>query len=203
VDLRPLPPPALAVVVSGPSGVGKTVVCERLIAAEPNLTRSVSATTRPARSGESEGRDYWFRDQEAFHRGVAAGEFLEWATVYGHLYGTPVAAVDRLLAAGRSVLFNIDVQGGLAIKKRRPEAVLVFLAPPDLEVLEQRLRGRKTDGPDAIERRLATARQELSVWPDYDYLVVNRDLTETVETLRAVLRAEEARTSRRLPRTPD
>lgn len=190
------PPPAFLLVVSGPSGVGKTVLCERLLAEEPALARSVSATTRPRRDGERDGADYFFREEAAFRRGIEAGEFLEWAEVHDHLYGTPAGPVDAMLARGITPVLNIDVQGGRSVKRLRPEAVLVFLTPPSAEELEARLRGRGTDDEGTIALRLRNARRELEEWSGYDYLVVNADLDAAVASVRGIVAAERARIPR-------
>jgi guanylate kinase len=196
--LPEFPPPApLILVVSGPSGVGKTVLCDRLVDGNPLLVHSVSATTRPARSGETEGEDYFFLDEATFKARVEAGEFLEWATVHDHLYGTPQASLDAHLAAGRSPVLDVDVQGGRSVKRLRPDAVLVMVAPPSAEVLEARLRGRRTDREEDVRRRLERASRELAEWSHYDYLVVNRDLDRAVEEIRAILTAETLRIRRR------
>jgi guanylate kinase len=194
--VHPATPPAFLLVVSGPSGVGKSVLCQRLVQADDRLVHSVSATTRGARPGETDGTDYFFLDEPTFRKGVSDGDFLEWAEVYGHLYGTPRAPVKEHIAAGRTPVLNVDVQGGRSVKALLPDAVLVFLAPPSLEELEERLRGRRTDSEERIRGRLAEAREEMARVRDYDYLVVNDDLEATVATVRAMISAERHRVSR-------
>lgn len=191
------PPPPLVLVVSGPSGVGKTVICRELLEADSTLVRSISATTRPPRPEEMDGVDYVFWDEDRFRRGIEKGEFLEWAEVYGHLYGTPRQPIEQHLAEGMSPVLNVDVQGGRSVKRLRPDAVLVFLVPPSAAELEARLRGRGTDPEDVIEGRLATAVLEMKEWVHYDYLVANDELGVAVAAVQAILRAERARVSRR------
>ena len=192
----PESPPAFLLVVSGPSGVGKSVLCQRLVEADDRLVHSVSATTRAPREGEADGTDYFFLDETEFRKGVRDGDFLEWAEVYGHLYGTPRAPVKGHIAAGRTPVLNVDVQGGRSVKALLPDSVLVFLAPPSLEELEERLRGRRTDSEERIRSRLAVARQEMGAISEYDYLVVNDDLGATVDAVRAVITAERCRVDR-------
>lgn len=190
------PHPTLLVVVSGPSGVGKNSVCDGLLEVDDSLALSVSATTRPPRSTETDGVDYHFWSRERFRREADAGFFLEHAEVHGHSYGTPGKPVEEWLAAGRTPLLNLDVQGGRKVKEKIRDAVLVFLAPPSMEELERRLRGRNTEREEVIAERLRNAREELRHWIHYDYQVVNDDLARAVEEVRAILRAERARTSR-------
>jgi len=190
------PPPALIVVISGPSGAGKSVLCNRLMERDPTLVRTITTTTRPPRGTERQGIDYDFRTPEQFLRGVDEGFFLEYAEVHGHLYGTPKAGVEKLLAAGMSPLLNVDVQGGRAVKAARPEAVLVYLLPPDLGELEDRLRSRGTEAEAEIATRLRNARGELAQWRHYDYAVVNDDLDRAVDAVAILLRAERMRVDR-------
>ena len=192
----------LLLVVSAPSGGGKSVVLKQLMAAEPGLTYSVSVTTRPPRGDEVDGREYHFVSREQFDRMIREDKFYEWAEVHGQRYGTLIEAVAAALARGADVALDIDVQGGLAVKRRRPDAVLIFLLPPSLETLEQRLRGRATDADDVIRRRLENARGEMEHWRQYDYVVVNRDLEETVRAVAGILRAERLRASRLRPAQP-
>jgi len=194
-ELPPAPP--MIVVVSGPSGVGKTVICERLIAGDATLVPSVSATTRPPRATEKDGVEYFFYSEERFRKEIEAGTFLEWAEVHGRLYGTPRQALETNLRAGKSPVLDVDVQGGRSVKRLRPDAVLILVAPPSMEELERRLRHRGTDDDDAVRRRLAHAARELAAWPEYDYLLVNDSLEVTVEQAQAVLVAERARVARR------
>jgi guanylate kinase len=176
-------------VISAPSGSGKSTLVRRLVASLPDLAFSVSHTTRPRREGEKEGRDYFFVTRRRFESMIAAGDFIEWAEVYGHLYGTSKAQIDKALAAGRDVLLDIDVQGHQQVRRRLPEALSVFVMPPSFRELKRRLTDRHSDSPQVVEKRLAAARQEISHWPDYDYLVVNDHLSLATQALRAVVRA--------------
>jgi guanylate kinase len=181
------PSRGLLVVVSSPSGAGKTTLCRRLIDEFPDIVFSVSYTTRPKRRGEEEGVDYHFVDRAAFDHMVEREEFAEWAEVHGNRYGTTVAAVNQALEGGRHVLFDIDYQGGRQIKaKFEKEAVLVFVLPPSLAELEHRLRQRATDAPEVIERRLKKAHEELKQYGIYQYLIVNDDLPRAYDRLRAI-----------------
>lgn len=190
-------PPAFPIVVSGPSGVGKTVLCAALCEALPGLVRSISATTRAQREGERDGDSYFFYPRERFLSVRDDGGMAEWAEVHGRLYGTPRAFLDAELAAARSPVLNIDVQGGLQIRERYRDAVLVFVLPPSLAVLEARLRGRKSDSIEEIQRRLRRAEEELAFVGRYDYAIVNGELPPAVEELRAVVLAERLRVTRR------
>ena len=176
-------------VISAPSGSGKSTLVRRLMASVPDLAFSVSHTTRPRREGEQEGRDYFFVTRQRFKKMIAAGDFIEWAEVFGHLYGTSKGQIDRALAAGRDVLLDIDVQGHEQVRKRLPEALSVFVMPPSFRELKRRLTERHSDSPQVIERRLAVARQEISHWPEYDYLVVNDRLPRATQALRAIVHA--------------
>ena len=186
----------LLVVISGPSGVGKSSLCERLFAEDYSLEHSVSATTRPPRDGEVEGQDYYFLAKADFERGIKEGRFLEWAEVHGNLYGTLKSEVQDRMAAGKTPVLNIDVQGGKSIKDLEPNAVLIFLMPPSLEVLEHRLRGRGTNSEDDLEFRLGNSKAELAMWSHYDYVVVNDDLAEAVARTRHIISSERARSRR-------
>jgi len=157
------------------------------------LAFCVSHTTRPRRKGEKDGRDYFFVTRKRFARMLAAGEFIEWAEVFGHLYGTSKGQVEEALAAGRDVLLDIDVQGHQQVRKRLPEALSVFIMPPSFRELKRRLTQRHSDSPRVIARRLAAARQEIAHWPEYDYLVVNDRLSLATQALRAIVRAGRAR----------
>jgi guanylate kinase len=176
-------------VISAPSGSGKSTLVRRLIASLPDLAFSVSHTTRPRRAGEKQGREYFFVTRKRFERMLAAGEFIEWAEVFGHLYGTSKGQIDKALAAGRDVLLDIDVQGYEQVRKRLPEALSVFIMPPSFQELKRRLTDRRSDSPEVIEKRLTAARQEISHWPNYDYLVVNDRLSRATQALRAIVRA--------------
>lgn len=188
--------PAFPLVLSGPSGAGKTSVASWLLESDSSLVHSVSCTTRDRRGKEVEGIDYFFVDESDFLSRRDRGEFVEWALVHGNLYGTPASFLDQRIAEGRSVLLDIDVQGAMQIRETRDDAVLVFLVPPNPEVLEQRLRGRHTDSEEVIERRLRAAAQEIETARNYDYVIVNHDLETTRAAVRAILTAERCKTSR-------
>jgi guanylate kinase len=178
------------IVVAAPSGTGKTTVCRELVHRDPLLVFSVSHTTRPRRAGEEDGRDYHFVTQQQFRRMRDAGEFLEWAVYNDHLYGTSFAAIDAPLATGRDVVLEIEVQGARQVRKRRPDARLVFLLPPSVAALEARLRGRGTDSAHEIARRLEVARGELAAAEEFDYGVVNDDLERCVREVQEIVAAE-------------
>ena len=178
-------------VISGPSGVGKGTLVSLVRRMRPDLGLAVSATTRPPRPGEVNDVSYHFLSEEEFSRRVSAGEFLEWAEVHGHRYGTLKDDVDAMLASGRSVVLEIDVQGALKVRKVLPTAVLVFVEPPSLGELERRLRGRGTEGEAQIDLRLANARRELELSARYDVRLVNDDLDAAAHRLAEVLEAFE------------
>lgn len=181
-------PAGLLVVVSSPSGAGKTTLCNRLIREFPNLVFSVSYTTRPMRAGERDGVDYHFVDEATFEGMAARGEFAEHAQVHGARYGTSNRVIEESRAAGKDVLFDIDYQGGRQIKTHyeRDHLVMVFILPPSISELERRLRARATDSPAIIDRRLAKAREEIEHYHFYDYLIVNDDLDRAYDQLRAI-----------------
>lgn len=183
----------LLFVVSAPSGTGKTTVVERLVQEVADLGMSRSYTSRMKRAGECDGVDYNFITRARFEAMVAERAFLEWADVFGNLYGTCAADADRELAAGRDLVLVIDVQGARQVRQRRSDTIGVFVLPPSFEVLERRLRGRSQDAEEAIRRRLATAREEIAAVEEYDYVVVNDELDACVERLRAIVLAERAR----------
>ncbi|MDO5567791.1 MAG: guanylate kinase [Eubacteriales bacterium] len=187
-------------VISGPSGAGKgTIVNAVMDQADPSGTAlSISMTTREPRPGEEDGVNYFFVTKEEFRRQIEAGGFLEYAEVYDHYYGTPKSKVVEKLNQGRDVILEIDIQGALNVKKAFPEGVLIFILPPSMEVLRNRLTGRGTDAPEVIERRLSKTRGELTFIDRYDYGVVNGDLEEAVETVQAIMRAEHARVDENL-----
>jgi len=183
------PPPGrgVLVIVSSPSGAGKTTLTRRLLGEFPSLTFSVSYTTRPIRPGERDGVDYHFVDGATFERMVAHGEFAEHAEVHGNRYGTARAPVESALASGRDVIFDVDWQGGRALSRQWPEDCLkIFILPPDLAQLEQRLRNRATDEPAVIERRLQKALEELQHWDEYQFLIVNDDVDRAYAVMRAL-----------------
>jgi guanylate kinase len=187
----------LLLVISSPSGAGKTTLVRRL-AAELGLRFSVSYTTRKPRAGEVDGRDYCFVSDQRFDAMVAAGEFAEWAVVHGNRYGTSIATVEQSVASGTDCLFDVDFQGGREIRRQWPaDSVLCFILPPSMRELERRLRRRATDSDDVIERRLAMACKELEHYDEYDYLVVNDDLTQAYTELRAIYLAARTARSRR------
>ena len=183
----------LLFVVSAPSGTGKTTLVEHLVKTVPALRMSRSYTSRPGRPGECDGIDYNFIPRTRFEQMAAGGEFLEWADVFGNLYGTRRVDTETLLAAGEDVVLVIDVQGARLVRRGTLPTISVFVLPPSFAVLEQRLRGRCQDPEDAILRRLATAREEVEAFREYDYVVVNDDVDGCVERLRSIVIAERAR----------
>jgi len=182
-------------VLAGPSGVGKGSVVQRLRSRDPEgLALSISATTRPARAGERDGVDYLFLDEARFDAMIAEDALLEWAEVYpGRRYGTPSAFVDEQLAAGRDVILEIDVQGAAQVRAHAPAAVLILLAPPSLDALEARLRGRASEDEDGIQERLAAAQRELEQAAWFDHVVVNDDLDRAAEQVAAIIDASHTR----------
>ena len=180
----------LPIVVAAPSGTGKTTVCRLVVERDPRVVFSVSHTTRARRAQEVDGRDYHFVDPTEFRRMQDAGEFLESAVYNDNHYGTSWAAIDEPLRQGLDVLLEIEVQGASQVRARRDDARLIFLLPPSLKVLRERLTGRGTDAPEVVERRLALAEVELEAAPDFHYAVVNDDLETCVEQVRAVIAAE-------------
>ncbi len=188
----------LLLVVSGPSAVGKDTVLDALLSLPDvqrphSIKKCVTTTTRPPRSGEVDGRDYYFVSAAQFNELVARDELLEYAEVHNNYYGTPRSSVAAERAAGTDVILKIDVQGGRAVKQKMPDAVLIFLQPPSLEELERRLRGRATENEEDIARRLLNARREMAQRPHYDYAVTNDTVEEAVGTIRAILCAEHCR----------
>jgi len=183
----------LLFVVSAPSGTGKTTVVERLVQVTPELGLSRSYTSRGIRAGEVNGVDYNFISRSAFEAMIAADKFLEWADVFGNLYGTCGEDADRELVKGRDLVLVIDVQGARQVRARCPGTVGIFVMPPSFDVLEQRLRGRSKDSEEAMQRRLQTAREEVAAFVEYEYVVVNDELEACVERLRAIVLAERAR----------
>ena len=187
----------LMLTLSSPSGAGKTTLARRLLASEANLSMSVSATTRPRRAGEMEGRDYFFLSLEDFESEVAAGAFLEHARVFDKLYGTPRSQVESWLSEGRDVLFDVDWQGAQQLRAAAPaDMVSVFILPPSIDALEQRLRQRGQDSDEVVANRMARALDEISHWGEYDYVIVNEDLDASESALRSILQAERRRRSR-------
>lgn len=187
----------LLVIISSPSGAGKTTLCRRLMHEFPQVAFSVSVTTRAARTGEEDGVDYQFVDEATFEKMAEAGEFAEHAQVHGHRYGTTRAYVKQALEGGRDVLFDIDWQGGMQLKSQFAEdALMIWVLPPSLQVLEERLRRRATDSPQVIDQRLRMAKRELEHYPYYDYLVVNDDLDRAYLSVRAIYVAAHHTTKR-------
>lgn len=187
----------LMFVLSSPSGAGKTTIARRLLAEDSEIAMSVSVTTRPMRPGEVDGRDYQFADRARFDAMVEANEFLEWAEVFGNCYGTPKAQIKAGLREGQDFLFDIDWQGTQQLYQRmETDVVRVFLLPPSIEELEQRLRGRGTDSEEVIAGRMARAKAEISHWDGYDYVVVNDDVEACFGKVRAILDAERLRRAR-------
>jgi len=183
------------VVVSAPSGSGKTTLIKRLLAAVPALQFSVSYTTRRPRHGEKDGRDYFFVTRKKFEAMARAGEFVEWAEVVGHLYGTAQKQLREAEAAGQDILLDIDVHGHRQVREKLPEAVSVFILPPSFQELEKRLRRRRSDAPDVIEKRLRNARREIGHWKEYDFIVVNDKLRSATKSLRCIVEAVKVRAS--------
>jgi len=193
----------IALVVSAPSGAGKTTLCREVRSLLPDLAYSVSYTTRTPRPGEAEGKDFHFVSEAVFNAMRDRGEFAEWAVVHGNLYGTATGPLERALAAGLDILLDIDTQGARQLRARYPEAVTIFVVAPSLAELEQRLRERQSDPPQEIARRLRRAREEMNTWREYDYLIVNRDLKDAVDQLATVIQAERCRISRLSVEFPD
>ncbi len=187
----------LMLVLSSPSGAGKTTLSRRLLESDPAIDLSISVTTRKPRPGEVDGRDYHFIDRTSFVAMIKSGDLLEWAEVFGNGYGTPRAPVDAALAAGRDVLFDIDWQGTQQLREKgRDDLVSVFVLPPSIPDLEQRLRMRAQDSADVIRSRMAKAADEMSHWAEYDYVVINRRVEDAFEDVRAILGAERLKRER-------
>lgn len=205
--MHELHPAGLLLIVSAPSGAGKTTVCEGVLALNPNCIRAVTCTTRAPREGEKDGVDYYFLEAADFLKRVQAGNFLEHATVYGNSYGTLKSEILAKLRQGRDVLLSVDVQGASAIRERgrtdpelQKSLVTIFIAPASIAVLEDRLRKRNTDSEQAIQKRLGVAKQELSHWKHFDYLVLSETIERDLERVQAIITAEKLRQFRaRLP----
>ncbi len=196
--LRPL-----LMLISAPSGGGKTTLCRQLLAARPDMTRAITCTTRAPRSGETDGVDYYFFEPAEFQRRQKAGEFIEHATVFGWSYGILRSELVNKLRSGRDVLLNLDVQGAATIRKRarsEPELqsalVTVFLTPPSIKVLEERLKKRALDAPEEIQKRLGIARQEIAQWKNFDYLLISLSVQEDLRRMLAIVEAEKMRAAR-------
>ena len=189
----------LLLVLSSPSGAGKTTLARRLLADDPQIAMSVSVTTRAPRPGEVDGRDYFFLDEPRFLAMREAGELLEWARVFDNHYGTPRKAVETAIEAGRDVLFDIDWQGAQQLEEKLPQdLVRVFILPPSANDLAQRLAARGQDSAEVVARRMAAASAEISHWPEYDYVIINADLEASSASLRAILTAERLKRERQL-----
>ncbi len=187
----------LLLVLSSPSGAGKTTLSRRLLELDDRIAMSVSVTTRKPRPGEVEGKDYFFRDEAAFNRMREEGGLLEWARVFGNFYGTPRAPVEQSLIKGRDVLFDIDWQGAQQLKEKMAgDLVRVFVLPPSGAILQQRLQSRNQDPPDVVARRMAEASAEISHWAEYDYVIVNAEIEASVDSLTAILAAERLKRER-------
>lgn len=179
--------PGTLIVISAPSGSGKTTIAREIMKRNPSLAFSVSATTRPKREGEEDGRDYFFLTDEEFRRRVAAGDFVEWEEIYGNLYGTLREEVDRAMRNGRHLLFDVDVKGGLSIKRHYPAALMIFIRPPSLEVLHRRLKNRKTEDEAALARRLARVPMELELGQAFDHQVINDRLEQAIDDVQKIV----------------
>ena len=189
----------LMLVLSSPSGAGKSTIARALLARDAELSLSVSVTTRPARPGEQDGRDYLFIDRASFEAMIAEGALLEYATVFGNSYGSPRGPVEDTLAAGRDVLFDVDWQGTQQLRQNaRTDLVSIFILPPSRAELERRLRARAQDPEEVVRRRMAKAADEMSHWAEYDYIVVNREIATAVAEVKAILAAERLRRERQI-----
>ena len=187
----------LMLVLSSPSGAGKTSIARSLLTRDKEIYMSVSATTRPMRPGEAEGKDYYFVDEEKFKTDINKGLFLEYACVFDHYYGTPLGLVQKLLSSGCDVLFDIDWQGTQQIKaKARDDLVSIFVLPPSTAELEKRLITRAQDSAEVVAGRMARAADEMSHYPEYDYIIVNHDLDQSIDAVHTILKAERLRRSR-------
>jgi guanylate kinase len=196
---KPLSRRGLLLVLSSPSGAGKTTLSKRLLHSDANITMSISVTTRAPRPGEIDGRDYVFADVARFMAMRDGGELLEWARVFDNYYGTPRAPVEAAIAGGRDILFDIDWQGAQQLEEKLPQdLVRVFILPPSAGVLAQRLAARGQDSPEVVAKRMAAAAAEISHWPEYDYVIVNADLDVSSTSLGSILAAERMKRERLL-----
>lgn len=190
----------LLIVLSGPSGAGKGTACDALVLEKPELSLSVSCTTRFKRPTEVEGVDYFFKSSEEFNELIKQEAFLEYASVFSHLYGTPKKYVEEKLKEGKDVLLEIDVQGALGVKKNFHEGVYIFLVPPSMQELEKRIRGRATETEEQIQSRLGKARGEMDKLPYYDYVIMNDNIKNVVHKIKCIIEAEKLKVSRNLER---
>jgi guanylate kinase len=186
----------ILVVLSSPSGGGKTTVCERILRKHKIFVRSVSATTRKRRRGERQGRDYVFLTEEEFKGKIRKRQFVEWAWVHGHRYGTLKSFVTKVKKAGKVAFFVLDVQGGMAMKRKHPDSVLIFLLPPSMSELKRRLARRGTEKTSEIKQRLKTGLREMTFWPKYDYVVMNKNLSQAVSSVEKIVESERLKSSR-------
>jgi guanylate kinase len=175
------------IVISAPSGAGKTSIAQQIMKLNPSLTFSVSATTRPRRTTETEGKEYFFLSQDEFIRRVERGEFVEWEQIYDQCYGTLKSEIDRAMNAGHHLLFDLDVKGGLSIKKQYPEACLIFIRPPSIDILRQRLEGRRTENNITLQKRLERVPMELKLGYAFDHQVENDELGRAVEEVQKIV----------------
>lgn len=186
----------LLIVVSGASGTGKGTVCKKLLDDMPEVAYSISATTRTPRPGEVNGREYYFLSVDEFKGWIADGKFLEYAEVYGNFYGTPFNKIEERLNRGEDILLEIDVQGALNVKRKCPDGIYIFLLPPSLEELKNRIKGRGTETPESLERRLANAVAEIQIGREYNYVVVNDTIANAAAQIAAILTAERCKVAR-------
>jgi guanylate kinase len=186
----------LLVVLSSPSGGGKTTICEKILGRHKDYVRSVSVTTRKRRKGEKQGQDYLFVTEEEFKKKIRRREFVEWAWVHGHRYGTLRRSATQAQEGGKVAFFVLDVQGGMAMKKQYPDSVLIFILPPSLSELKRRLIRRGTESSQEVKDRLQTALKEMDFRSKYDYVVINRNLGQTVKSVEEIIRVEKLRSSR-------
>ena len=186
----------LLIVISGASGTGKGTVCKKILADMPEIFFSISATTRQPRPGETDGVEYFFISHEEFKNWIAEDKFLEYAEVYGNFYGTPIHKIEERLNQGKNVLLEIDTQGALNVMKKCPEGIFIFLLPPSLEELKNRIQNRGTETPESLERRFNSAKAEISLCEKYQYAVVNDSVDEAVKKIKSIISAESCRVSR-------
>ena len=186
----------LLVVISSPSGGGKTTITKRILRKNPEFWYSISVTTREKRGNEVEGVDYYFVTEKEFKKKIQREEFVEWAKVHNHYYGTLKKTIHQAKKKGKTLLFDIDIQGGLALKRKFQDSVLIFVLPPSYQVLKQRLRKRGTEKKEEMKTRLLTASKEIKYWSRYDYVVINRKIEEAVKEVEAIILAERLKTQR-------